>query len=97
LKECRVKNFRVPRDKLSMEARLLHYAIVSLQEELDAVDWCRERADDSDDESRKAKSLRDSPNEAATVISRTVAVPMLRQGFQLNIRRGRPIRRHHVA
>lgn len=54
-----MKNFRVPREKLSMDARLLHYAIVSLQKELDAVDWYRERADDSDDKSRKAKLLRD--------------------------------------
>lgn len=48
------EELHIPRAKLSTEARLLHYAIVSLQEELDAVDWYRQRADDSEDESLKA-------------------------------------------
>jgi hypothetical protein len=48
------EELHIPREKLSTEARLLHYAIVSLQEELDAVDWYRQRADDSEDESLKA-------------------------------------------
>jgi uncharacterized protein len=44
------ESLHVPRERLSPEARLLHYAITSLQEELDAVDWYRQRADDSEDE-----------------------------------------------
>ena len=39
----------IPREKLSQEARLLHNAITSLKEELDAVDWYRQRADDCED------------------------------------------------
>src|SRR4051794_15162694 len=47
------ENFHVPRETLSREARLLHYAITSLKEELDAVDWYRQRADDTEDEALK--------------------------------------------
>ena len=43
------ENLHVPRDVLSQEARLLHYAITSLMEELEAVDWYRQRADDTED------------------------------------------------
>ena len=38
-----------PREVLSLEARLLHNAIASLMEELEAVDWYRQRADDTED------------------------------------------------
>ena len=38
-----------PREVLSLEARLLHNAITSLVEELEAVDWYRQRADDTED------------------------------------------------
>ena len=44
------EDLHVPREVLSQEARLLHYAITSLKEELDAVDWYRQRADDTEDE-----------------------------------------------
>ena len=44
------ENLHVPRNVLSQEARLLHYAISSLMEELEAVDWYRQRADDTEDE-----------------------------------------------
>src|SRR5205814_5087848 len=39
------------REVLSQEARLLHNAITSLMEELEAVDWYRQRADDTEDDS----------------------------------------------
>jgi hypothetical protein len=45
------ENLHIPREVLSQEARLLHYAITSLMEELEAVDWYRQRADDSEDAS----------------------------------------------
>jgi uncharacterized protein len=44
------EDLHIPRERLSQEARLLHYAITSLKEELDAVDWYRQRADDTEDE-----------------------------------------------
>lgn len=43
------EDLHVARERLSDEARLLHYAITSLKEELDAVDWYRQRADDTED------------------------------------------------
>jgi ferritin-like protein len=43
------EGLHVPRDKLSRETLNLHYAITSLIEELEAVDWYRQRADDCDD------------------------------------------------
>jgi hypothetical protein len=42
-----------PRERLSRHAILLHHAIVSVMEELDAVDWYRQRADDAEDETLK--------------------------------------------
>lgn len=39
----------VPREKLKSHTLHLHYAITSLMEELEAVDWYRQRADDTDD------------------------------------------------
>jgi uncharacterized protein len=45
------ENLHIPREVLSQDARLLHYAITSLMEELEAVDWYRQRADDSEDAS----------------------------------------------
>jgi ferritin-like protein len=47
------ESLHVPRESLSEEARLLHYAITSLKEELDAVDWYRQRADDTPDDQLK--------------------------------------------
>jgi uncharacterized protein len=44
------EGLHIPREKLSQEARLLHNAITSLKEELDAVDWYRQRADDTEDD-----------------------------------------------
>ena len=48
------EDLHIPRERLSQEARLLHYAIVSLKEELDAVDWYRQRADDIENEDLKS-------------------------------------------
>ena len=39
----------VQRDKLSRKTIEMHYAITSLMEEFEAVDWYRQRADDCDD------------------------------------------------
>ena len=44
----------VPRERLSKRTLHLHYAITSLMEELEAVDWYRQRADDTDDPELKA-------------------------------------------
>jgi ferritin-like protein len=43
------EGLHAPRERLSRETLSLHHAIVSLKEELDAVDWYRQRADDCED------------------------------------------------
>lgn len=46
-----------PYDLLSPETREMHRAIVSLMEELEAVDWYQQRADVTSDEELKATLL----------------------------------------
>ena len=43
------EELHVPREKLSRKTLNRHYAITSLIEEFEAVDWYRQRADDCDD------------------------------------------------
>jgi hypothetical protein len=43
------EGLHAPRERLSAETMSLHQAIASLIEELEAVDWYRQRADDCDD------------------------------------------------
>ncbi|HET7335919.1 MAG TPA: hypothetical protein VFI93_12445 [Rhizomicrobium sp.] len=57
------ENLHAPRERLSKETLHLHHAIVSLMEELEAVDWYRQRADDTDDESLKAILLHNAHEE----------------------------------
>jgi hypothetical protein len=47
------ENLHAPRERLSKKALTLHHAVVSLMEELDAIDWYRQRADDAEDETLK--------------------------------------------
>ena len=47
------EGLHAPRERLSKETLSLHHAIVSLIEELEAVDWYRQRADDCDDKALK--------------------------------------------
>jgi len=51
------ENLHAPRERLSKKALTLHHAIVSLMEELDAVDWYRQRSDDAEDEQLKGLLL----------------------------------------
>ena len=51
------ESLHAPREILTAETRLLHNAIASLKEELDAVDWYRQRADDTEDEALKGLLL----------------------------------------
>jgi hypothetical protein len=52
-----------PRERLSKETLALHQAISSLMEELEAVDWYRQRADDCDDAALKAILLHNMKEE----------------------------------
>ena len=53
----------VPRDRLRRETLNLHYAITSLMEEWEAVDWYRQRADDTEDPELKAILLHNAREE----------------------------------
>ncbi len=64
-------SLHAPRERLSKETLHLHHAIVSLMEELEAVDWYRQRADDCDDEALKAillHNMREEMEHAAMVL-----------------------------
>lgn len=48
------EGLHAPRERLSEDTLNLHHAITSLIEEMEAVDWYRQRADDCEDQSLKA-------------------------------------------
>jgi len=65
------ENLHAPRERLTPETLHLHQAISSLMEELEAVDWYRQRADDCDDEELKAillHNMREEMEHAAMVL-----------------------------
>lgn len=47
------EGLHAPRERLTAETVHLHQAIASLIEELEAVDWYRQRADDTEDDALK--------------------------------------------
>jgi hypothetical protein len=57
------ETLHVPRERLRRETLNLHYAITSLMEEFEAVDWYRQRADDCDDPTLKAILLHNAREE----------------------------------
>ncbi|MGZ3274881.1 MAG: ferritin family protein [Caulobacteraceae bacterium] len=57
------ETFHVPVEKLSDHTKAMHYAISSLMEELEAVDWYYQRADDTADEELKAVLLHNAHEE----------------------------------
>ena len=48
------EDLHAPRERLTDQTIATHQAIVSLMEELQAMDWYRQRADDCDDAQLKA-------------------------------------------
>jgi uncharacterized protein len=57
------ENLHVPRERLTKQTLHLHYAISSLMEELEAVDWYRQRADDTEDADLKAVLIHNANEE----------------------------------
>lgn len=57
------ETFHVPVEKLSQKTKAIHYAISSLMEEFEAVDWYYQRADDTDDPELKAILLHNAHEE----------------------------------
>ena len=61
----------VPRERLSEETYTAHLALTSLMEELEAIDWYRQRADDCTDAQLKAvlvHNMNDEMEHAAMLI-----------------------------
>ena len=48
------EDLHAPRERLTPATLASHHAVVSLIEELQAIDWYRQRADDCDDATLKA-------------------------------------------
>ncbi|MFW6027667.1 MAG: ferritin, partial [bacterium] len=48
------ESLHAPRERLTQQTIHMHQAISSLMEELEAVDWYRQRADDCEDQELKA-------------------------------------------
>jgi len=57
------ETFHVPVERLSDRTKQLHYAISSLMEELEAVDWYYQRADDTPDQELRAVLLHNAHEE----------------------------------
>ncbi|MBI1200303.1 MAG: ferritin [Phenylobacterium sp.] len=57
------ETLHVAREKLSRKTLEMHYAITSLMEEFEAVDWYRQRADDTQDKELKAILLHNAREE----------------------------------
>lgn len=64
------EGYHEPIDELSDETRDMHKAIVSLMEELEAIDWYNQRVDACKDEELKAilAHNRDEEKEHATMV-----------------------------
>ena len=57
------EGLHAPREKLSPHTLSMHHAITSLIEELEAVDWYRQRADDCEDPALKKILLHNAHEE----------------------------------
>jgi hypothetical protein len=65
------EGLHAPRERLSKDTIAMHQAITSLIEELEAVDWYRQRADDCDDpqlEEILLHNMREEMEHAAMVL-----------------------------
>lgn len=65
------ETLHAPRERLSKHTVAMHQAISSLMEELEAVDWYRQRADDCDDDGLKdilLHNMREEMEHAAMVL-----------------------------
>jgi len=65
------EDLHAPRERLTKETIHMHQAITSLMEELEAVDWYRQRADDCEDAELKEillHNMREEMEHAAMVL-----------------------------
>jgi hypothetical protein len=57
------EDLHAPRERLTNETIAMHQAITSLMEELEAMDWYRQRADDCDDPELEAVLIHNMEDE----------------------------------
>jgi hypothetical protein len=65
------ETLHAPRDRLSAHTLAMHQALASLIEELEAIDWYRQRADDCDDQALEAillHNMREEMEHAAMLL-----------------------------
>jgi len=65
------EDLHAPRERLTDQTIATHQAIVSLMEELEAMDWYRQRADDCDDAQLEAvllHNMNDEMEHAAMIV-----------------------------
>ncbi len=65
------EGLHAPRERLSERTLSMHHAIVSLMEELEAIDWYQQRADDCEDEALRdilLHNMREEMEHAAMVL-----------------------------
>ncbi len=65
------ETLHAPRERLTKKTLALHQAISSLMEELEAIDWYRQRADDCEDADLKAillHNMREEMEHASMVL-----------------------------
>lgn len=66
------EELHAPRERLTAETIAFHQAVVSLMEELEAMDWYRQRADDCDDQGLRdilLHNMRDEMEHAGMLIA----------------------------
>ncbi len=73
------ETLHAPREQLSKQTLTLHYAITSLMEDLEAVDWYRQRADDCDDASLKNILLHNMREEMEHAEFGLTAIPLAKK------------------
>lgn len=81
------EDLHAPRERLSRESILLHQAIASLREELDAVDWYRQRADDVEEEELKALLLHNMREEMEHAAMLLEWIRRFDRDFEAHLRR----------
>ncbi len=74
------EGLHAPRERLSKSTLNMHHAIVSLMEEMEAVDWYQQRADDCEDEALKEillHNMREEMEHAVMVLEWMHAATMM--------------------
>ncbi len=80
------ESLHAPRERLTGETIAMHQAITSLMEELEAVDWYRQRADDCDDPALKEILLHNMREEIEHAAMALECIHRNSPGFEKELR-----------